>query len=431
MGKSKHEQIIEYIKELQIGKKVSVRQIAKELEVSDGTAYRAIKEAESRGLVSSIPKVGTIRIETPEIMDIEDLTLNEISRIIEGEVIHGTEALNQTFSIFQIGTNSIDVIERSLEANSLFIVGNRPDAQRAALEKGATLLITDGLKIEDEIIELAKTREVTLISTPYDTFAVTAMINKALSDRLKEREIIQVEDVMIIDVVTVSVNSKVKDWYDLEEKTKHTRLPVIDDKGKVVGIITAGDIAGADSETGVAELMTQRLINISKNSSLSHAARMMTWEGVDLLPVVENDRLLGVISQQDIINAFQHIQKQPHVGDTMDNIIMSGFRLEDTPNGVKVLGEITNFMLNEFGSAGTGSLVSILNYTAYIALRRRKRLDMVADGLTLYYLQPIPPDSMLEVEAKILRIDKKNVKMEVEAYHHKELVAKALISGKI
>ena len=65
MTATKHEQILKYIEALPVGTKVSVRQIAKELEVSEGTAYRAIKQAENVGLVSSIPKVATIRIEKP------------------------------------------------------------------------------------------------------------------------------------------------------------------------------------------------------------------------------------------------------------------------------------------------------------------------------------------------------------------------------
>ena len=60
---TKHEQILKYIDELPIGEKISVRQIAKDLTVSEGTAYRAIKEAENNGYVSTIERVGTIRIE--------------------------------------------------------------------------------------------------------------------------------------------------------------------------------------------------------------------------------------------------------------------------------------------------------------------------------------------------------------------------------
>jgi len=56
--KTKHEQIIAFIESLPVGEKLSVRLIAKELQVSEGTAYRAIKEAENNGLVSTIKRVG-------------------------------------------------------------------------------------------------------------------------------------------------------------------------------------------------------------------------------------------------------------------------------------------------------------------------------------------------------------------------------------
>lgn len=43
---TKHEQILDYIESLSIGSKISVRKIAKFLNVSEGTAYRAIKDAD-------------------------------------------------------------------------------------------------------------------------------------------------------------------------------------------------------------------------------------------------------------------------------------------------------------------------------------------------------------------------------------------------
>ena len=60
---TKHDLILEYIESLPVGNRISVRSIAKELNVSEGTAYRAIKDAENVGLVSTIQRVGTIRIE--------------------------------------------------------------------------------------------------------------------------------------------------------------------------------------------------------------------------------------------------------------------------------------------------------------------------------------------------------------------------------
>lgn len=103
MVATKHEQILQHIESLDIGRKISVRQIAKDLHVSEGTAYRAIKEAENIGLVSTIERVGTIRIERKKKENIEKLTFAEIVNIVDGQVLGGREGLYKTLNKFVIG----------------------------------------------------------------------------------------------------------------------------------------------------------------------------------------------------------------------------------------------------------------------------------------------------------------------------------------
>ena len=54
---------MQYIQQVKIGTKLSVRTMAEELGVSEGTAYKAIKEAETQGLVSTKERIGTVRID--------------------------------------------------------------------------------------------------------------------------------------------------------------------------------------------------------------------------------------------------------------------------------------------------------------------------------------------------------------------------------
>ena len=72
---TKHELILRHIEELAVGEKISVRQVARALSVSEGTAYRAIKEAENQKLVNTIERVGTIRIEKKKKENIERLDI--------------------------------------------------------------------------------------------------------------------------------------------------------------------------------------------------------------------------------------------------------------------------------------------------------------------------------------------------------------------
>ena len=56
---TKHQQLLEYIEQLPLGSKISVRQMARTSGGQRGHWYRALKEAEARGLVSAMPRVGT------------------------------------------------------------------------------------------------------------------------------------------------------------------------------------------------------------------------------------------------------------------------------------------------------------------------------------------------------------------------------------
>lgn len=62
MSGKKAARIIQYIEELPAGTRISVRNLATELDVSEGTAYKAIKTAESLLLVETRPRAGTVRL---------------------------------------------------------------------------------------------------------------------------------------------------------------------------------------------------------------------------------------------------------------------------------------------------------------------------------------------------------------------------------
>ena len=106
---SKHQEILSYLEELPVGKRVSVRSISNHLGVSDGTAYRAIKEAENRGLVETRPRSGTIRIKSQKV-SIERLTYAEIAEVTGSDVIAGRDGLDREFSKFSIGAMTEDNI---------------------------------------------------------------------------------------------------------------------------------------------------------------------------------------------------------------------------------------------------------------------------------------------------------------------------------
>lgn len=428
---TKHEQIIRYIKSLELNKKVSVRQIAKEMSVSEGTAYRAIKEAENQGLVSSIPKVGTIRIQCDEEREIEDLTLKEIALIVEGEIITGHRILSLAPSRFVIGCNTLEILERYLEKDSLLVVGDLEEVQRLGIEKEAHLMIAGVFNISQEIKMAAAEKNLAIISCPYDTFEAVTMLNRAVYDRLTEKELVRVEDIMVTKVEYLRATDKVEKWYQMSVSTNHSRFPVVDQDMKVVGIVTAVDVAGIDRNASVLSVMTKDVLTVGKQTLVSHLSRVLLWEGFELVPIIENGKLVGVVSRQDLLKAFQQVQKQPHIGETMDNLVLSGFSLDEWEEGIKISGEITQFMINEYRTASPGVLVMIVSTAAYIAARKQLRVDTVLDNLSIYHLNPVQVGDKVEVYTRLIHLEKKSCVVDVSLFSNGSLRLKGVLSQRI
>jgi predicted transcriptional regulator len=429
---TKHEQILQYIDELPIGEKISVRQIAKALNVSEGTAYRAIKDAENKGYVSTIERVGTIRIERKKKENIEKLTYAEVVNIVDGQVLGGRAGLHKTLNKFVIGAMKLEQMMRYTGAGNLLIVGNRTKAHEYALNAGAAVLITGGFDTEDEVKKLADELQLPIISTSYDTFTVATMINRAIYDQLIKKEIVLVEDILtsIDETIYLKTTDTLKDWYDQNRETLHSRFPVVDHQMKVQGMVTSKDIMGVADGTSIDKIMTKNPMVVSGKTSVASSAHMMVWEGIEVLPVVDdNNRLEGIISRQDVLKALQMIQRQPQVGETLDDIVTNQLVLTKgkTKNEDVLRCEVSPQMTNQIGTISYGVFTTIVTEAANGVLRGYKKGDLVVENMTIYFLKPVQIDSVLEIYPKVLEVGRKFGKVDVEVFNENVLVGKAMM----
>ncbi len=427
---TKHEQILQYIEKLPVGEKISVRRIAKELQVSEGTAYRAIKEAEIQRLVSTIERVGTIRIERKTKENIERLTYAEIVNIVDGQVLGGRAGLHKSLTKFVIGAMQLDDMMRYTEAGNLLIVGNRFKAHEYALQAGAAVLVTGGFEASDTVKKLADEYELPVISTSYDTFTVATMINRAIYDQLIKKEILLIEDILIPLEETHLLNEKdtITEYHKKNEETTHGGFPVVDDNGKLVGIITSRDVIGHAPSEVVEKVMTKDPITVSIQTSVAAAGHRMIWEGIDLLPVSnEQGKLKGIISRQDVLKAIQTAQRQPQQGETIDDIIKSQLT-QQSADKLALDFKVTPQMTNAYGSISYGAYSMILIEAATAALKTKNRKDSALENMTVYYLNPVQLDSTVTIKPIILDISRKSAKMDVEVTCDNEIVGKALLT---
>lgn len=128
-----------------------------------------------------------------------------------------------------------------------------------------------------------------------------------------------VKNKMTTTPFTISPDSTIPDAHEIMSRHNVKRLPVVKD-GRLVGVISREDIAQASpskatsfsvgeltyllSKTKISGIMNKNVITISPDALLEEAATAMRGNDISFLPVLDNGRLVGVITESDIFDAF-------------------------------------------------------------------------------------------------------------------------------
>jgi CBS domain-containing protein len=125
---------------------------------------------------------------------------------------------------------------------------------------------------------------------------------------------VNVVDLMTTDVIAVSRGTGLRDAARLMFRNRVSGLPIVDDTGALVGIITEADFLKLEVERQegtrgqgdtVGDVMSRGVVTVPPNVEIYEAAKIMAVQEVKRLPVVDEDnRLLGVISRSDIVSIF-------------------------------------------------------------------------------------------------------------------------------
>lgn len=131
-----------------------------------------------------------------------------------------------------------------------------------------------------------------------------------------------VRDLMQTEVATLQVSDHLDLADDVMKLGRIRHMPV-EDKGRVVGMLTQRDLfrAGISSVLGfrptserewlskvvVAEAMTAPALTITPEAPLAEAVRMMIDKRIGCLPVVQDERLVGLLSETDVLRYLQSI----------------------------------------------------------------------------------------------------------------------------
>lgn len=145
------------------------------------------------------------------------------------------------------------------------------------------------------------------------------------------------QDIMEKEVVSVNQHATVREIAQILLEHKISGVPVVDDEGRIVGIVTEGDLLHKEMSPRIphfvnilgaiiyyngvkrydedfkklmagqaCEMMTKEVITVDEAADIDIVVKLMIEHGIKRIPVVRDNKVLGIVSRADIIRALLH-----------------------------------------------------------------------------------------------------------------------------
>lgn len=113
-------------------------------------------------------------------------------------------------------------------------------------------------------------------------------------------------DIMTTNVITANKDMLLTEVMELLLRWHISGLPVVDDNGRMVGIISEIDLVnlafdGNAADTRVEEVMSKDVVSFGPEASLSELVKCFSKQRLRRVPIVEGDKVLGIVSRRDIL----------------------------------------------------------------------------------------------------------------------------------
>lgn len=187
-----------------------------------------------------------------------------------------------------------------------------------------------------------------------------------------------IRDVMTSPAITVAAKTSAKEGLRLLDRHRVTALPVVDGDGRLLGIVSEADLLrdavreddrtrmiphehGRPEPRTVEDVMTTLSLTVAPDSDLSDAVEVMTTTAVKMLPVVDRDRVVGVVSRSDVVHLLARSDEA--IGAEIDELLRSaGLEYQvDVEDGHVVLEGPSDPHQQKVADVVAGSVTGVLS----------------------------------------------------------------------
>lgn len=153
------------------------------------------------------------------------------------------------------------------------------------------------------------------------------------------RAVKRAENGMIYEPVTILPHATVGDALDLMRENHIGGIPVVDEKGMLIGIVTNRDLRfHTDMTTKIYQVMTsQNIITTTKSTSLNEATKILKDHKIEKLPVVDgNGKLIGLLTYKDITK----VRDNPNASKDTKGRLRAAAAVGVTPDTLERVGAL-------------------------------------------------------------------------------------------
>ncbi|MGH2558927.1 MAG: CBS domain-containing protein, partial [Thermomicrobiales bacterium] len=119
-------------------------------------------------------------------------------------------------------------------------------------------------------------------------------------DPAANETVVGVVEIMTRDVVTITAAEAVADAAAAMDVHKISGMPVLDEGGALVGMVSEYDVISKRGKT-VADIMSRGVISVGEDAGAEHVADIIGMHGIRRVPVVRDGRLVGIVSRADLM----------------------------------------------------------------------------------------------------------------------------------
>ncbi len=267
-------------------------------------------------------------------------SIKNLAETLHGESIVAFDPDREEDLIMLIGAMSVESFAKRLKTflhdKVIVVVGDRQDIQYAAIREGVrVIIVTGGIEIEQDIIEAARRKHVSIISSPHDTATTSALSRAAVA----------VRNVLNEEFISFRENSPLTAAREEARTSGHQIFPVLDADNLVAGIL---------SKTDFLKPISRKLILVDHNE-MSQAVQGA--EEVEIIEIIDHHRIGTLATTQPIL-----FRNEP-VGSTStivaDCFLRSGIQIPQPIAGLLLAGLVSD-TLNLTSPTATPRDVEIL-----------------------------------------------------------------------